>query len=307
MENNFFMNLLGIRVDEVTKEQALQKAGEFLNSINQYKIFTPNPEMVVKAQKDQYFKQVLNSGDLNLCDGFGLWLATRFHSPSVIPSEPRGDEGSLSLTTTIMDRDPSLLRRGFGMTKKIERIVGVDFMLDVCRLTAEQGKRVYLLGSGDDEVVGKTCEALQKQFPNLKISGYNKGPVLQECFGCHSRQSGNPDNCRLDPHCDGNDKVIVDEINKSQAEILFVAFGMGKQEKWIYENLAKMPNVKVAMGVGGSFDFISGKINRAPLFLRESGLEWVYRLVQEPKRIGRIFNATIKFTFLILKMKLWSI
>ena len=84
---------------------------------------------------------------------------------------------------------------------------------------------------------------------------------------------------------------------------MFVAFGMGKQEKWIYENLSKMPSVKIAMGVGGSFDFISGKVKRAPLFLLRLGLEWMYRLVQEPRRFKRILNATVKFTYLVLKSK----
>ena len=82
---------------------------------------------------------------------------------------------------------------------------------------------------------------------------------------------------------------------ESEPDILFVAFGMGKQEKWIYENLAKMPSVRIAMGVGGAFDYISGNVSRAPRLLRKFGLEWVYRLFKEPRRIGRIFNATIKF------------
>ncbi|HSR88954.1 MAG TPA: WecB/TagA/CpsF family glycosyltransferase [Candidatus Udaeobacter sp.] len=235
------MDFLSIKIDEITKEQALQKVSEFLSSSNQYKIFTPNPEFVVKAQKDEYFKKVLNSGDLNLCDGMGLRIFTG-----------------------------------------IKRIPGVDFMLEVCKLAEEQGKGIYLLGSGNDEVVRQACEQLNKNFPNLKISGYNKGPELDE------NSVGKFDN------------YIFEEINKTGAEVLFVAFGMGKQEKWIYENLSKMPSVKIAMGVGGSFEFISGKIKRAPLFMRQLGLEWVYRLAQQPQRIGRIFNATIKFTWLAI-------
>lgn len=238
------MQFLGVKVDEVTKDQALQKVSEFLSG-GQHKIFTPNPEFVVKAQKDEYFKKVLNSGDLNLCDGKGLEIFT-----------------------------------------KIKRITGVDFMLGACKLAAEQGKGVYLLGSGSDEVVRKACEELSKKFINLKISGYNKGPELNE------------------DTVDKFDHYIFEEINKSGAEILFVAFGMGKQEKWIYENLNKMPGVKIAMGVGGSFDFISGHIKRAPLFMRQLGLEWLYRLIQQPSRIGRIFNATVKFIFLVIKCKL---
>ncbi|MEK7131322.1 MAG: WecB/TagA/CpsF family glycosyltransferase, partial [Patescibacteria group bacterium] len=238
------MQFLGIKIDEITKENALQKVAEFLRG-GQHKIFTPNPEMVVKAQEDEYFKNILNLGDLNLCDGMGIQIFTG-----------------------------------------IKRIPGVDFMMDVCALAAEQGKGIYLLGSGSDEVVGGAFEELEKKYPNLKISGYNKGPEIDERSVCKF------------------DGPIFDQISQSGAQILFVAFGMGKQEKWIYENLHKIPNVKIAMGVGGAFDFISGKVKRAPLFLRRLGLEWVYRLVQEPRRIGRIFNATAKFTYLVLKSKI---
>lgn len=239
------MEILGIKISEATKEQALQKVAEFLNSSGQHTVFTPNPEIVVKAQKDEYFKKVLNSGDLNLCDGMGLQIFT-----------------------------------------KIKRIPGVDFMINICQLAAEQGRGVYLLGAGNDEVVGKTFEELNKKFPSLHISGYNKGPELDES---------------LMQKFDG---PIFEQINQSGAEVLFVAFGMGKQEKWIYENLNKIPNVKIAMGVGGSFDFISGKVKRAPLFLRQIGLEWMYRLIQQPSRIGRILNATLRFTWLVLFNKI---
>ena len=263
------MQFLGIKIDETSNEQALQRVAEFLNSNGQAKIFTPNPEFVVKAQKDEYFKKVLNSGDLNLCDGFGLALAVNL-SPSA-----REGVGGVGADTSATPPAPPLGKR------RIERIVGVDFMLEICALALESGSVVYLLGSGNEEVVKQTAENLKKQFPSLKIVGYDKGPIVDEL--------------RI-----VNYELWLDKINSINPDILFVAFGMGKQEKWIYENLAKMPSVKIAMGVGGSFDFISGKVKRAPLFLRRLGLEWMYRLVQEPRRFGRIFNATVKFMYLFL-------
>jgi N-acetylglucosaminyldiphosphoundecaprenol N-acetyl-beta-D-mannosaminyltransferase len=87
-------------------------------------------------------------------------------------------------------------------------------------------------------------------------------------------------------------------------DVLFVAFGMGKQEKWINENLRKLPSVKIVMGVGGAFDYISGVISRAPLFLRRIGLEWLYRLARQPSRIKRIFNATVVFAYFLIKNKI---
>ena len=98
-------------------------------------------------------------------------------------------------------------------------------------------------------------------------------------------------------------KQLIRRINNAQPEILFVALGAPKQEIWIYENLKKMPSVKLAMGVGGSFDFISGRIKRAPLIFQRLGLEWLWRLILEPRRIKRIYNATAKFGWVVLKNK----
>jgi N-acetylglucosaminyldiphosphoundecaprenol N-acetyl-beta-D-mannosaminyltransferase len=78
-------------------------------------------------------------------------------------------------------------------------------------------------------------------------------------------------------------------------DILFVALGAPKQERWIFENLNKLESVKLAMGVGGAFDFLSGKTKRAPLWMRKIGLEWFWRLIIEPRRVKRIIDAVIVF------------
>jgi len=83
--------------------------------------------------------------------------------------------------------------------------------------------------------------------------------------------------------------AVIEKINVIKPEILLVAFGSPKQEKFIYENFKKMPSVKLAIGVGGAFDFISGHKMRAPKILQNIGLEWLWRLALEPKRVGRIF------------------
>ncbi|MEK7083916.1 MAG: polysaccharide pyruvyl transferase CsaB, partial [Patescibacteria group bacterium] len=104
------MNILGVRIDPVDTYAGLEKAQEFLLSDSQHTIFTPNPEMLVDAQKDEYFRDVLNSGSLNLCDGFGLRLVSR---------------------------------------GKLQRVPGIDFFLALCLLALRMGKRVHLLGGGD--------------------------------------------------------------------------------------------------------------------------------------------------------------
>ena len=97
---------------------------------------------------------------------------------------------------------------------------------------------------------------------------------------------------------------VVEKINLVKPEILLVGLGSPKQEKFIYYNLKKMPSVKLAIGVGGAFDFISGRIKRAPKFLQKIGLEWLWRLILQPRRIKRIYNGVAKLSWLVLKCKI---
>ncbi len=247
------MNILGVRVDNLNTQEILKKISDFLDSNNSHKIFTPNPEMLVDAQKDKYFREVLNSGDLNVCDGFGLSLVSR-----------------------------------------IKRFPGVDLMLVICQIAESKNKSIYLLGSGNQEVVDDTKKFLQKKFPELKIVGSCPGNEIN---------TGLENNRKLLVYDKEKNDDLIHDIIMSAPDILFVAFGHSKQEKWIDENLRDLPSVKIAMGVGGSFDFISGKIKRAPKFLRYIGLEWLYRLVKEPWRIKRICKATVKFPILFIKSK----
>lgn len=336
--------VLGIKIDQVSFDGALRQADDFLSGSTQKKIFTPNPEMLVKAQTDPYFKEVLNSGDLNLCDGFGLWMGARFQSRNITLSSrgsshdrPRAaNSSSGGAEISVGEHGKTEIPSVVGMTKdNFERITGVDFMVELCGLAERQGKSVYLLGGAVDDVVNKTAEKLREKFPKLRIVGKDKGPEIGE-VDKRQQTTARPfrfasASGRARPHDlrqrvgqvsrreladkenngeiekDNNDSGIVvdaqennnliDTIKAAQPDILFVAFGMGKQEKWIHENIAKLPSVKIAMGVGGSFDYISGQTSRAPLLLRKIGLEWAYRLYKQPRRFGRIWNATAKFIF----------
>ncbi len=246
------MRILGVKIDEYTQPEALQKVALFLSQKGQKKIFTPNPELLVQAQDDPYFKEVLNGADLSLCDGKGIQLVSK----------------------------PTL-----------ERIPGVDFMVALCALAAKQRKSIFLLGSSSNEIAERTAQKLQEKFPTLNIVGFDQGPRVQE-------------NAEKKLVIEANEQQkTIDYINTAKPDILFVAFGSPKQEKWITENLYLLPSVKIAMGVGGSFDFISGKVKRAPLLLRRLGLEWLYRLSKEPKRFFRIYNATFKFVSLFIKTR----
>ncbi len=248
------MNFCQVKLDNLNLIQAKEKIGYFLTNPGQFKVFTPNPEFIVQAQKNNAFKNVLNTGDLNICDGFGLSLFSG-----------------------------------------CPRITGVDFMLEICKIAVEKNVGIYLLGSGSNEVIKQTVEKLQKKILGLKVCGYNKGIYID--FGLRTSDF---------VYNKLENEEIIKNINESGAGILFVAFGMNKQERWISENLAKMLNIKIAMGVGGSFDYLSGIVRRAPCFLRKIGLEWLYRLIKQPQRLGRIFNATVVFTYIVLKNKIFK-
>ena len=255
------IKVLRVKICLISKNNALKECEQFLCSSVQHIIFTPNPEFLVKAYHDYYFTEVLNKSDLNLCDGKGIQLVS---------------------------------------TKKIERIPGVDFMLELCALAEKEQKSVYILGAlftpqgiQSEEIATKTQNILKQKFPKLKIAGWNKGPKISESEKGYK--------LRIEP--EENEEVIKD-IQDKKPDILFVAFGMGKQEKWIYEYLKRFPSVKIAMGVGGAFDFISGIVPRAPLWMRKLGLEWLFRLFKQPQRIRRIWNATIVFPWLTIKESL---
>jgi len=163
--------------------------------------------------------------------------------------------------------------------KKLTRVTGADLCRDLLTGQASTAK-IFLLG-GD----AQTAEMVKNKFPEFVV-GYDHGGFLLS-------------NYKLE-----NNQVIIDKIKSSGANLLLVAFGQVKQEMWLAKNLPAMPEVKVAIGIGGTFDFLSGKIKRAPKFMRASGLEWLYRLIQEPKRWKRIYNAVVKFPILVIKEKM---
>lgn len=161
-----------------------------------------------------------------------------------------------------------------------EKVTGTDTMINFMPIAAKKGYKIFLLG-GTPGIVEKTKHTLLKKYPNLNVVGADPGPIIN-----------NDDDLK-------RSQVIVEKINQSQADILFVAFGAPKQEKFIsyFQNQLK---VKVAIGIGGAFDYISGKTTRAPMLLRRLGLEWFYRLITNPSRIKRIWQAVITFPILVL-------
>ncbi len=163
-----------------------------------------------------------------------------------------------------------------------QRIPGVDFITAVLADAAAHNQSVYFLG-GRGHVAQHAAEKMRQQFPQLQVAGADSGGVIP--LGQQT-------------------PALVGQINAAQPALLLVAFGHGKQERWIADHLSQLPSVRVAMGVGGTFDFLSGQVRRAPAWLRQMGLEWLWRLVQQPWRIKRIINATCLFPLRTIQWRL---
>ena len=169
----------------------------------------------------------------------------------------------------------------------IERITGIDLINRICQSSVEKGYRLFLLGAKED-IINKAVVNLEKKYPGINIVGFHHGYFKQEGY------TGN--------QYEKNEKDIIREIKEKKPDFLLVGLGVPKQEIWIskYKDLL---NVPVCIGIGGSFDVLSGKIPRAPLWMQNHGMEWIYRLIKEPKRIKRVI-ALPYFMWLIILGKI---
>lgn len=161
-----------------------------------------------------------------------------------------------------------------------QRVTGMDLMQKVVERSQETGWKIFLLGAREG-VAPIAAENLRNRYPGAQIVGaYAGSPSMDEA------------------------EAIAQRINKTAPDILFVAYGSPAQEFWIARNLHRLSTVRVAVGVGGAFDFVSGRVKRAPAFMRRLGLEWLWRLLREPRRFKRIWRATVTFPRLVMRKKL---
>jgi len=166
--------------------------------------------------------------------------------------------------------------RLFGRPLK-ERVTGIDLFERLVERAAHRGLSLYLLGARDDSV-RQTVELFAIRHPKLRIAGYHNG-----YFATHESDA------------------IADAIKLSNADLLFVAMGSPAQEYWIASNLVRT-GVRFALGVGGSFDHVSGRVARAPRWMQRLGLEWLHRLIHEPRRLWRRYLVgNLRFIWLVAK------
>jgi len=167
------------------------------------------------------------------------------------------------------------------------RITGIDLIYEICKFAAKKRKKIFLLG-GQNNVAQIAAQNLQDKYSHLKICGTYEGfPVLKK---------------KLSQKEKINNFNIINQVLKAKPDILLVAYGAPKQELFI-NKYKKELNIPVMIGVGGAFDFISGRIKRAPKWMQIIHLEWLYRLIQQPSRHNRIITATIRFPWKIITTK----
>ena len=182
----------------------------------------------------------------------------------------------------LLDKETVMVPDGIGVLKagkKIgynieERITGIDIANELLKFGNEQKKSIYLFGS-KQEVIDSMKIVIKEQYPNLKLVGTSNGYVTDK------------------------DKVF-DEIVKLEPDIVLVALGIPLQEMLIYKHLNRFKK-GIFVGVGGSFDVMSGMKKRAPKIFIKLNLEWLYRIMKEPKRLKRFYDSNVKFLFRIKK------
>ena len=265
-----------VPIDNLNYEEVLERIDGFIKNDRKVYIVTANPEMVLNASQDEDFLEVLRGAELITPDGIGiLWAANYLGKPLPKKTISRYLQLYKSLFSVLFL--PKRLRNPLK-----ERVTGTDLFKKIIELSEKKAWRIFLLGASQG-IAKKVIQKFSKTYPDVKFVG---------------SFSGSPDAT--------DEEEICEHINKAKPDILFVAYGSPEQEFWIHRNLFKLNTVKVAIGVGGAFDFHAGKIKRAPKWMQKVGLEWFFRLIRQPKRIFRIWNATVIFIKLVAKEKMES-
>lgn len=241
--NSSSVDTLLARVKELISDSVARGS-----SRNKFYIVTPNPELILMAQKNIDLKNALNNADFAVPDGFGLKIAN----------------------------------------PKLKIIKGRELFLDLIGLANKNHWKIFLLGGLGDEAE-LSASKLKNLYPNIEIES-SKGVILDK--------SANPQSERYRE----SEVEIISRINKFAPNLLFVAFGNPKQEIWINKNLGRL-NIGGAMAVGGTLRYISGISRLPPKWMEKIGLEWLWRLITEPARIGRVINAVLVFPIRVLFYK----
>jgi len=287
--------ILGIRVDMgLNAQEVLDMAENMINDENTcHYICTTNPEFVVEAQKDSKFKDIINSSDLSIPDGIGIIAASDY-----LDKISFLDKNNFFLLKSILLGFEVGLKILFGRYKE-NRLTGVSLAEGLFNLSSKKKYSIFMLGGWPRDWVGKnikmgedfatlTGRTVESKYPGVFIVGSSSKFSFEE--------QNDEETIKFI-----KDKMTEENIEK--IDILMVAYGQNKQEKWIVRNAGKIP-AKLSIGLGGTFDYIAGHYRQIPSIITKTGLEWLFRLITQPFRIRRIINA---FPIFPLKVFLSSI
>lgn len=266
-----------LKISAITKAEFLTVTLQRLKQKQQTFVVTPYSEFLYSALRNNESRNLYNSADISIADGVGIFWAHLFLSLPL--TQKKHWNTIMQLWWQVFISGAQILLRPKTLYRAIpEKIVGAQVFFDLCKLAGNNNYSVFLLNDWG-QTARVTAEILQKKYPQLKISYSLKG---------------------------ANDESVLHDINTFGADLIFVGYGQGVQERWIKDNLPKT-NALIAMGVGGTFDYAAGKKITPPKFIREMGLEWLFRLFTQPRRLPRIFRATFGLVLSLVRYKYYSL
>ncbi len=245
--NRSTVNLLGVNIDVVDTDGLCEKIVNFTTQESAHTVMYVNTDCMLISQKNEKYRQTLNTADLVYADGIGVVYGAKLWG-HFLPG----------------------------------RSTGADFMPDFCRTFAEEGLRLFFLGAAEG-VAEEAAGRLRRDISKLSIVGTHHGYFSPE----------------------QNDELIV-KINAAKPDIVVVGFGAPRQEFWIKDNADRL-DAAVLWGVGGLFDFLSGRTERGPQWLLDHGFEWLCRLFVEPRRLWRRYLiGNTKFVLYLLHRRFFG-
>ncbi len=234
-ENMKNIRIFNVRIDNLSFKEAVRNIEDYLRGDRLRTIYTPNPEIIMKAREDEKLRTIIEEADMSTADGIGVIYASRI-----------------------------------GKKPLAERVTGYDMSMEMLKIANREGYSLYLLG-GQEGVSSAARANIERDYPNIKLVGDHNGFFKGSHLG-------------LDDHPE--EMAIVEEINRMKPDIIFVGLGFPRQELFINHNKDRIKG-KVIIGNGGVMDILAGKAERAPEAWQKLGLEWLYRLIKDPRRIRR--------------------
>lgn len=236
------VTILGLRVDCLSPNEALETIDGYVRERTPRQVVTADSSMVVLARHDPELRRIVEGADLVTPDGWGiLWASRMFRTPISY------------------------------------KVSGVDLAERLCARSPLKGYRIFFLGAGPN-VAEEAAEKMRQRYPGTHIVGVRDGFFTA-----------------------AQEPEVAAEIRATAPDVVLVALGIPKQEKWIDRHKAVL-DVPVFIGVGGTFDVFSGRVKRAPLWMQNSGLEWLYRLSKNPRKFGKVMTLP-QFALLALRQR----